>query len=49
MVMSNFIGEKAPINSLKNKKITSDLTFDDSRARNLLNWNPLTSVKVFEN
>jgi nucleoside-diphosphate-sugar epimerase len=38
--VGDFIGEKAPINSLKIKKITSDLTFDDSRARNLLNWNP---------
>lgn len=36
----DFLGEKAPINSLKVKKITSDLTFDDSKARNLLNWNP---------
>jgi nucleoside-diphosphate-sugar epimerase len=36
----NFLGEKAPINSLKVKKITLDLTFDDSKARKLLNWNP---------
>ncbi|MGO4819421.1 NAD-dependent epimerase/dehydratase family protein [Flavobacterium sp. W22_SRS_FP1] len=34
----DLLGEKAPINSLKIKKITSDLTFDDSKARSLLNW-----------
>lgn len=39
----DLLGENAPINSLKVKKITSDLTFDDSKARNALNWNP-TSV-----
>lgn len=39
-LVGNILGEKAPINSLKIKKITSDLTFDDSKARKLLNWNP---------
>ncbi|BFM42294.1 NAD-dependent epimerase/dehydratase family protein [Flavobacterium sp. CFS9] len=34
------VGERAPITSLKVKKITSDLTFDDSKARELLNWKP---------
>lgn len=38
--IGDLLGGKAPINSLKVKKITSDLTFDDSKARNLLNWNP---------
>lgn len=38
--VGDLIGERAPINSLKIKKITSDLTFDDSKARNLLNWKP---------
>lgn len=37
--IGNMLGDKAPVNSMKIKKITSDLTFDDSRARNLLNWN----------
>lgn len=36
----DLLGDKAPINSSKVKKITSDLTFDDSKARNLLGWNP---------
>ena len=35
----DMLGNKAPINSSKIKKITSDLTFDDSKAREL-GWNP---------
>ena len=38
--LGDLIGDKAPITSLKIKKITSDLTFDDSKARRLLNWKP---------
>lgn len=38
--LGDLIGDKAPITSLKVKKITSDLTFDDTKARKLLNWNP---------
>ena len=33
--LGDFIGSKAPINSIKVKKITNDLTFDDSKAREL--------------
>lgn len=36
----DFLGAKAPINTNKLKKITSDLTFDDSHAKNKLDWNP---------
>lgn len=36
----DLLEDKAPINSLKIKKITSDLTFYDSKARKLLGWNP---------
>jgi nucleoside-diphosphate-sugar epimerase len=36
----DLLGDKAPVNSLKIKKIISDLTFDDSKARNLLKWKP---------
>jgi len=36
----DIIGDKAPINSLKLVKINSDLTFDDSLARNTFDWNP---------
>jgi nucleoside-diphosphate-sugar epimerase len=36
----DIFGNLSPINSNKFKKITSDLTFDDSKARKFLNWNP---------
>lgn len=36
----DFLFGKAPIDSLKIKKMTSDLTFDDTKARIMLNWNP---------
>jgi nucleoside-diphosphate-sugar epimerase len=39
-ILGDFVDDKAPITSLKVKKITSDLTFDDSKARELLNWKP---------
>lgn len=38
--LGDLIGDKAPITSLKVEKITSDLTFDDSKARRLLKWKP---------
>lgn len=38
--IGDLLGEKAPINSLKVKKITSDLTFDDTKAKELLQWKP---------
>ena len=37
--LGNFLGNNAPINSLKLKKITADLTFDDSKARSV-GWQP---------
>jgi nucleoside-diphosphate-sugar epimerase len=37
--LGDLLGEKAPINSLKIKKITSNLTFDDSKAREM-GWKP---------
>jgi nucleoside-diphosphate-sugar epimerase len=42
--MGDLLGDKAPVNSLKIKKITSDLTFDDSKVRQLLKWNPESVV-----
>lgn len=36
--VGDLLGNKAPINSSKLKKITSDLTFDDSRAREVAGW-----------
>ncbi|MDB5137968.1 MAG: UDP-galactose-4-epimerase [Mucilaginibacter sp.] len=38
--LGDFLGNKSPINSDKLKKITSTLTFDDTKARNILNWRP---------
>ena len=37
--MGDFLGSKAPINSQKLKKITADLTFDDSKAKSV-GWKP---------
>lgn len=42
--LGDLLGDKAPINSLKIKKITSDLTFDDTKARNVLNWRPQSVI-----
>lgn len=36
--VGDMLGDRAPINSLKLKKITSDLTFDDSKARKTVGW-----------
>lgn len=38
--VGDFMGNKAPINSLKFKKITATLIFSDEKARRNLNWNP---------
>lgn len=38
--IGDMLGNAAPINTIKLKKITSTLTFDDSKARRLLNWSP---------
>lgn len=45
--VGDFMGSKAPINSYKLKKITSDLTFDDSKARIKLGWNPISILDGF--
>ena len=47
-IAGDLIGAKFPINSNKIKKITSDLTFDDSKARAALNWNPNEVLKAWE-
>lgn len=46
--IGDILGEKAPINSLKIKKITSDLTFDDSKAREL-GWKPQSVLEYLKN
>lgn len=42
--LGDLLGDRAPVNSAKIKKINSDLTFNDEKARTLLNWTPM-SVK----
>ena len=46
--VGDILGEKTPINSLKIKKITSDLTFDDSKAREL-GWKPQSVLEYLKN
>jgi nucleoside-diphosphate-sugar epimerase len=44
----DIIGTKSLINSDKLRKITSDLTFDDSKARRELGWNPTPVLEGFK-
>lgn len=46
--LGDFLGDKAPINSLKVNKITSDLTFDDSKAREM-GWKPQPVLEYLKN
>jgi len=41
------LGDKFPLNSNKLKKITSELTFDDAKARKLLLWKPNEILQKF--
>lgn len=38
--IGDIVGRRFPLNSSKLKKITADLTFDDTKARNVLGWKP---------
>lgn len=47
--VGDLLGSKAPINSLKLKKITESLTFSNDKARKALGWEPmdvLTNYKI---
>jgi nucleoside-diphosphate-sugar epimerase len=44
----DLLGNKAPLNTNKLKKITSDLTFDDSMAREAFGWNPTPVLEGFK-
>lgn len=46
--IGDLIGNRFPINSDKFLKITSDLTFDDSKAKILTNWNPTPVLDNFK-
>jgi hypothetical protein len=39
-LLGDFFGSKFPLNSEKLSKILTDLTFDDSLAREKFDWNP---------
>ncbi len=45
--VGDIIGSKAPLNSNKLKKITSNLTFDDSKAKVAFGWNPTNVLEGF--
>lgn len=42
------LGEKAPINSIKLKKITESLTFNNEKAKKALGWQPLNVLQHFK-
>ena len=44
----DLLGNKAPINSLKFKKITESLTFSNEKARQELGWEPLDVLKNYK-
>ena len=45
--MGDCLGAKAPINSLKLRKITSSLTFSNEKAVRELGWNPMNVLENF--
>lgn len=47
-LVGDLIGKKAPINSLKLKKITESLTFSNEKAKRELNWQPLNVLDNFK-
>jgi nucleoside-diphosphate-sugar epimerase len=46
-LVGDLLGKKAPINSLKLKKITESLTFSNEKAMRELNWQPLNVLENF--
>lgn len=46
--VGNFLGSKAPINTLKLKKITESLTFSNEKARRELSWEPLDVLSNYK-
>lgn len=44
----DIFGDNVPINSSKIRKITSDLTFDDSKARELVGWQPKSVLEYLK-
>lgn len=48
-LFGDFFGTLLPINSMKVKKMISNLTFDDTRAREKLDWNSNLVIDFIEN
>ena len=46
--VGDLLGSKAPINSLKLKKITESLTFSNDKARKELGWEPMDVLKNYK-
>ncbi len=46
--IGNLLGSKAPINSLKLRKITESLTFSNEKAVRELGWNPMDVVENYK-
>ena len=46
--LGDLLGNKAPINTNKLRKITSNMTFDDSKARKAFGWDPTPVLKGFK-
>lgn len=47
-VIGDIMGEKAPINSLKLKKLTRSSIYDNSKIRKELNWSPMNVLENFK-
>ncbi|MFV0176259.1 NAD-dependent epimerase/dehydratase family protein [Empedobacter falsenii] len=47
-LVGDLLGSKAPINSLKLKKITESLTFSNEKAKNELGWQPLNVLEHYK-
>jgi len=47
--LGDILGNRAPINTLKLKKMTSDLTFNDNQAKMLLDWKPQSVLDYINN
>lgn len=47
-LVGDLLGKKAPINSLKLKKITESLTFSNEKAKRELRWQPLDVLEFFK-
>ncbi len=47
-LVGDLLGNKAPINSLKLRKITDSLTFSNEKIKRELNYNPSNVIEKFQ-